>query len=266
MKNKSLKNFKSIITEILAVLFWIAVWHTAAVLAGKELLLPKPTSVFIRLSCLFLERSFYSAVINSIIRIMSGFIFGVLGGIVLAVFSNFAFTANNLITPMIVIIKTTPVASFIILALVWIDTTSIPTFISFLMVLPIVYANILQGMKNISKELKEVTAVFGFSFGKKIKYLYLPSLAPYFISAFCTSLGLAWKAGIAAEVLARPKNTIGTRLYDSKIYLETVDLFAYTVLIILLSLVIEKLLVYLIKRLMNKYLIGGKEIGKHNLS
>lgn len=138
-------------------------------------------------------------------------------------------------------IKSTPVASFIILALVWLTGNYVPIFIGFLMVLPVIYSNVFQGIAQVDVKLLEMAKVFRMSRGKKLLKIYIPSVLPYFTAACRTALGLAWKAGVAAEVIGVTQNSIGRQLYYSKIYIETADLFAWTAVVILLSLSLEKI-------------------------
>lgn len=154
-----------------------------------------------------------------------------------------------LFSPILTAVKSTPVASFIILAALWFELNVIPVFITTLIVVPIVHANVTEGIHSVDKNLVEVSTVYRFSVGKKILRLYVPSIAPYFMAASKSSLGMAWKAGIAAEVLAIPEHSIGKELYFSKTYLESDALFAWTLIVILLSLIIEKVFVYGLSRI-----------------
>jgi NitT/TauT family transport system permease protein len=154
--------------------------------------------------------------------------------------------------PFMVAIKSVPVASFIILCLIWLSSKSLPTFISFLMVLPIVYTNMLQGIKSTDNKLLEMAAVFQVGWLKRMKYIHLPQLKPYLISASSVSIGLSWKAGTAAEVIGIPDGSIGEKLYEAKVYLSSGDLFAWTVVIIVVSISFEKLFLFLLNRLFTK--------------
>ena len=154
-----------------------------------------------------------------------------------------------MIRPMLGVLKATPVASFIILALVWIDTQILAAVISFIMVLPLVYHNVREGFDAADTKLLEMARMFELSGAKTFRYCYLPAILPFFLSAVSSALGFAWKSGIAAEVLGRPARAIGKQIYDSKIYLETVDLFAWTIVVILMSVMLEKLMLWLVKRI-----------------
>jgi NitT/TauT family transport system permease protein len=182
-----------------------------------------------------------------------GFILGVIFGITLAVLTSLFPIANVFIKPIINIIKSTPVASFIILTLVWIKGGQVPILISLLMVLPMIWANILKGIMQTDKRLLDVAKVYNFSRIKTITKIYIPSIMPYFIASSTTAMGFAWKAGISAEVIANTGFSIGGQIYNSKIYLETADLFAWTIVVIILSVIIEKLMVFAMKKFSNKY-------------
>ena len=216
-----------------AILFWIAVWEIVSLCVGQELLVPSPAQVLVRLLQLLRETDFWLISAASLLRIMAGYLAAVVAAVFLAVLTSASSFLHALVSPLLGIIKATPVASFIILALVWLRGNQIPPFAAFLMVLPI---------------------MFRFGPWKTAWRIFVPSILPYFMAGCTTGLGLAWKAGVAAEVLAMPRNSIGLQLYNAKVYLETSDLFAWTLVIILLSMLLEKLLVALMRRLSTRLL------------
>ncbi len=239
----------SLLKKGAAILFWIAVWEILSLCVGQELLVPSPAQVLVRLSQLLRETDFWRIAASSLLRIMGGYLAAVAAAILLAILtSSFSFL-HVLVSPLLGIIKATPVASFIILALVWLRGSRIPPFAAFLMVLPIVWANVSEGIRNTDQQLLEMSRMFRFGPWKTAWRIYVPSILPYFMAGCTTGLGLAWKAGVAAEVLAMPRNSIGMQLYNAKVYLETPDLFAWTLVIILLSMLLEKLLVGVMRRL-----------------
>lgn len=248
-----------IIKKTAAALFWVAVWEAAYLVVNQDLLIASPVQVIRRLSQLMWEAPFGVTVAHSMARIMCGYALGVIFAVILAVCAGFSSSVHSVAKPFMVVVKSTPVASFIILALVWMKTGSVPTFISFLMVLPIVWTNIMQGVKQTNSQLLEVAKIFKLSKYQTLKKIYIPCTLPYFTAGCTTGLGLAWKAGIAAEVLAVPKNSIGLQLYDSKIYLETVDLFAWTLTVILFSMILEFVLNYVTKKVFKKYHFNSQE-------
>jgi len=129
----------------------------------------------------------------------------------------------------------------------------VPVFIAFLMVMPVVWANISQGIETADKKLLQAADVFKLSLAKKIKYIYIPNCVPFFKNSAASGIGLAWKSGIAAEVICSPNFAIGSRLYDAKIYLETPELFAWTATVVILSILIEKLTVFILNRVFKDY-------------
>lgn len=240
---------KKWIRRLLIALIWLAVWQAAAFLVGSQLILPSPLSVFVRFFTLIGEASFYRSAALSLLRILSGYLAAVLLGVFFAVLASCSAFFREFLSPLLAVVRATPVASFILLAILWLTKGTVPVFISFLMVLPMVFANVLEGIRHTDAQLLEMAKALHLGRKKTIFEIYIPSVLPYFLTACTTGLGFAWKAGVAAEVLCTPKFSIGSELYASKLYLETVDLFAWTMLVILLSLLLERLLSFGLKKL-----------------
>lgn len=240
---------KKILQAMAAALFWLAIWQAAAAAVGRELLLPSPAAAFGALAEKLGEMKFWHSVVLSVARVMLGFVSGIVLGAALGALTRAFKPLDILLSPLLRLIRATPVASFIILALVWISSNLLPGFISMLMVIPVVWANIYEGISAVDTGLLEMAKVYHFGKLKTIKLIYIPSLRPYFKAAALTALGMAWKSGIAAEVLCQPQNSIGLELYYSKLYLETADLFAWTAVVIILSFAVEKGVAALLKRM-----------------
>ena len=238
------------------VLFWLLIWQLAAALAGQELLLPSPLRVARELIRLAGGAEFWLTVAQSIRRVLTGIASAVLLGILLALLTHKSALLRALLSPVMTLVKSTPVASFIILALVWLGRDVVPPVIAALMVLPVVWANVSQGLDGIDPQLLELAQVFRLPRGRVFRRITLPSVLPHLRAALCSALGLGWKAGVAAEILTVPARSIGKRIYEAKIYLETTELFAWTAAVVLLSLVIEGLLLRLVGRI-------GKKGGAH---
>ena len=238
---------KKILISVLILLIYILIWYIAAIIVNKELLIPKPSTVLNTFLYFAGQKEFYINVLYSIGRICAGFILAIITGSLLAFLTSFVPASKRMVSPAISIIKATPVASFIILTLLWIKTTYVPVFISFLMVLPVVWTNISQGFETADKKLLEMAFVYKMDFIKKIKYIYIPNCVSYFKSSVISGIGLAWKSGIAAEVICSPKFAIGSRLYSAKIYLETAELFAWTGTVVILSIIIERITVKILE-------------------
>ncbi len=227
-----------------AVAFWLLLWQIGSMLLNQEILLVSPVSACATLIRLMGESSFYQAVLGSFGRILAGFILSTLLGIVLAALSRAFSPVRILLRPLLSAIKATPVASIVILALIWIRSTNLSIFISFLMVLPIVYENVLEGFDSADPKLLEMARVFRIPFPARVRAIYAPAAFPMLLTAVRLSLGMCWKAGIAAEVIAQPRNSIGSALQQAKLFFATPEMFAWTLAIILLSVALEKLVVF----------------------
>lgn len=230
-----------------AIAFWVAVWFVIAGIVGLELIVPSPLSVLSALWNLVRSADFWLSTASSLLRVAVGVGISLVIGCAAAYLIWRSKILNTLLSPLLSIIKSTPVASFIVIAWLWFDTSALPIFISSLIVIPIITANVSQGIASVDNDLLEVANVYKLSVFKRLFKLYVPSVAPYFLAACKASLGMAWKASVAAELIVLCKNSIGREIYDSKLMLETADVFAWTVVIIILSIVAEKLLILLLK-------------------
>ena len=251
---------KKALKHALIVLFWIGVWQIISMVVNLELLLPSPHSTLKRLFELVLTKEYYLIILRSVIRVLIGTAVAVVLGVILGIASAKVRILHDFLSPLMTVIKAIPVASFIILLLLWIGADILPAVISLLIVLPIVWHNIETGIISTDKGLLEMAKVYRMSGWDKIRHIYAPSTLPYFTASLRSSLGLSWKAGIAAEVLAVPMLAIGTQIRDAKFYLETTDLFAWTLTVIILSLIIEKLIIFGIGKLFSRKEGKGGEI------
>lgn len=229
------------------LLFWLGVWQIISMWVNLDILLVSPLDTLWQLAHLVQEPLFWRAIIHSLQRIIQGFLLALIVAGALALLSIRLSWVHDFIAPLLNVIKTIPVVSFIILALVWAKSSHLSTICSFMMVLPIIYSNLHQGLASVPVDLLEVGYVFKLSKWKLIRKIYIPSLMPYLISACTVGLGLAWKSGVAAEVIGLPDATIGMQLYTAKVTLETADLFAWTLVIVLLSFVMEKIFLLFVK-------------------
>ncbi|HKL58931.1 MAG TPA: ABC transporter permease subunit [Sphaerochaeta sp.] len=238
--------------RIWSVLLWLGIWQLVAMILGQDILLVSPLSVMVRLFELVQAGSFWRSIGYSFSRIGGGFLLATFMGVVFAIFSYRYRWVEELLAPPMQTIKATPVASFVILTLVWIAPQNLSVFISFLMVLPIMYTNVLMGIRSTNEKLLEMAQVFRVPTYRRIRYIYLSQVLPFFRSACSVALGLSWKAGIAAEVIGLPQGSIGEMLYQAKIYLDTPDMFAWTLVIIIISVWFEKFFLMLLDRAMLK--------------
>lgn len=236
----------------LSLLFWLGLWWVAAAAFNKPLLLPTPAIVLKRLGELAATALFWRTVATSLLRILLGIVAALICGALLAVLTVWSRFFHHLFSPLLNLFKATPVASVIFLMLLFIGRTRVPLVIAFMMALPIVWSNVREGLLATDRSLLEMATVFHLSPCKKLTRIRLPALLPYFLAAARTAIGLSWKAGVAAEVLCVPENSIGRAIFEGKQYLMTEDLFAWTLTVILISVAVEALALFLLR-------LGDKE-------
>ena len=224
-----------------AAAFWLIVWQLAAMVVGQHLLLASPAETLICLGRLALQGSFWLSILFTLSRILAGFFCAALLSVLLAGLSARWNWVRELLAPPLAAMRSVPVASFVIVALIWIPSRNLSVLISFLIAMPILYAEALSGIGRADPELLEMAHVFHMTPLRRICHIYLPAALPGFRSALSVAMGLAWKSGVAAEVIGIPGGSIGERLYRAKVYLATPELFAWTLTIVLMSLLCEKL-------------------------
>ncbi len=229
-----------VLRSTVIVAAWLAVWQGASLAIGHDLLLVSPIDVVRTLIGLVGTSGFWAAVWYSFARIVLGFTLAVVIGCGLAALAGAWPLLADVLSPVIRAMRSVPVFSFIILVLIWADSSRMSIVISFLMVMPIMYANVLEGIEQTDRTLLEMARVFDVPLTRRIVAIDIPGLLPYVTAACRVGLGLCWKSGISGEVIGLPTGSIGERLYQAKIFLSTGDLFAWTLAIIALSFAFEK--------------------------
>ncbi len=239
---RSTSTVNKTVKAIGVLLFWALVWQLAALGVGQELILPSPISVARTLMELGATAPFWMTAGRSLLNIFIGFTIGVCAGTLLAFMTAFIPVLDALLSPAVRVVRATPVVSFIILALIWLGKARVPAFASALMVTPVIWQASYAALRDTDKKLLEMAHVYHFSAGKTLRLVYIPSMRTAWSAACATAMGLGWKSGIAAEVICQARLTIGNELYSAKIYLETSALFAWTAVVICLSLILENVL------------------------
>lgn len=252
MWGETMNRLKRYAVTALAVLFWLVVWEIAALKLNSKIILVSPVEAAKRLSELVTTTDFRQSVLFSTGRVLLGFALGLAAGTALALVSAKVKLVRALFSPLISVMKSIPVASFTILALIWVGSKNLSVLVSFLICVPIVCSNMLEGMDRLDPKLSEMADVFGIPPWRRFVGVYLSQLLPFFRSASRLAVGLCWKSGVAAEVIGIPSGSIGEKLYQSKVYLETADLFAWTAAVILLSALCEKLFTLLVNLLQKR--------------
>lgn len=225
---------------LLPCLVWLGLWQLLAWRVGQSLLLPGPGEVLVRFGALALTGGFWRACLVTLGRVFLGGLLGAVTGILVASLSAWWTPAGWVLSPLMKIVRATPVASFILLIWLWAKSAWVPVVISALMSAPVVWAATAQGIADTDPQLLELARVYRFDRGKTLRLIYIPSALSAVGTGCRTALGLAWKAGVAAEALCRPRIALGTQVYNAKLAMETPDLFAWTAAVILLSFLVEK--------------------------
>ena len=215
---------------------------------GRELLLPGPAVVWRSLLALAGTGDFWLSALATLARVFLGLAWGTAAGTALAFLTHFSPWADRILSPAVRVVRATPVVSVILLVYLWVARSAIPWVIAGLMVLPVVWGSLTAGLGSLDRKLLEMAHAYRFSRLKTLRLVYLPALRPHFSAGVLTAFGLAWKSGVAAEVLCPPNRAIGSRIQQAKLALETPELFAWTLVIVALSLLLEGALRRLIKR------------------
>jgi len=253
---------KKLLIALFAFVFWIAVWQIAHLAVGRDFLLTSPGRTLERMLRFLGEEAFWRALSATGLRVVGGFFTAMATGMMLAFCSARLPGVKTLLAPLLGTVRATPVVSFILLALMWMTTNALPSFIAFLMVLPLSYANILSGLENLDRQLLEMARLFRFPRWRVLRFIYIPSLMPYITAACSSGLGFAWKSVIAAEVIAHPVLSVGRQIHRARIYFEVVDLFAWTVSVIVISVILEKSTLLALRALERRLLrVGGGNAG-----
>lgn len=239
------------------IIFWIAVWQLAGMLIDNSIVFVGPLDVLRSFSLLIPEADFWRSIAISFGKISAGFLSAFLCGVLLGSLAYHGRLLKEMLEPVVSLMKSIPVASFVILALIWIGSKNLSVFISFTVVFPVIYINTIAGLESTDPRLLEMAQVFSIRLWKRVHYIYVPALLPYLVSGCKVALGMSWKSGIAAEVIGVPTNTIGENLYMAKIYLSTADLFAWTIVIIIVSSLFEKLFLLLLQAGIRRLWKGG---------
>ena len=242
------KTLLKVLYSIIGVSFWIFIYEIFSRKIILGFILPGLRETFFEFISLFSSITFYQSVYTSLLRIILGYILGVILGVILALLSFKLKIIYYTLRPLMTVLKATPVASFILVIWFLIGSDLVPVAIALIMVMPIIYQNLINGQAAIDPALSEVCTVYNLSYQRKLRILIFPTLMKFLVPGLITSCGLAWKSGIAAEIICYTKNSLWQSIVDAKNYFESARMFAITAVVIILSIIIEKLLKKLLKR------------------
>lgn len=235
-----------------AIVFWIVLWQAIAMLVGHDFLLASPLTTALRFLHLACTKEFWTSALFSLCRIFSGFLLGMIAGVICAGLSVRFRCIRELLFPLWTVLRAIPVASFVIVALIWVPSRNLSVLISFLIVFPLIYAETIAEIECADPKLSEMARLFRMSPYKRIVYVYALPMLGRFETACAGAIGLAWKSGTAAELIAIPTGSIGEKLYTAKVYLMTGDLLAWTILILLLSSACTRIFAFLLRQIAHR--------------
>lgn len=249
MQGKQKRTKKETVRMALIVLFWLVLWEIADRVIDNRIILVGPTHILMALAEQVGQSDFWVTCGASFLRIAVGFVLSFIGGFVLALVCYRYKLIRDFLEPIMIMLKTVPMISFVIMLLIWVGNQALTIYLSFLIVLPIIYTNTLQGLQSVDVQLLEMAQVFHMAPWKKFMFIYRPAFMPFVLSASKLALGMSWKSGIMAEVIGTPKPSIGREMYAAKTYLQTSNLFAWTIVVVILSVLFETLFMLILKKL-----------------
>lgn len=226
-------------------LFWIGVWWAVSLIYKMDFVLPSPLTTLKALIENVADATFWASVLWSTAKILCGFFLSAVLGFIIATLGIKFKVLRALFDPFCAVVRAVPVASFIILVLVMFSARNVSLIISFLMAFPIIYSTLTKGMDSANVKLLEAAKIFKMNFMRRLRFIYLPCLKPFLASALSVGCGLAFKSGIAAEVIGYPKGSVGEAMYLSKVQFDMPEMLSYTVVIVIISVMIEKVVTLL---------------------
>ncbi len=239
MKTSTMESKK---ISLISVIIIILIWKVASFSYHNEALLPSPESIIINMIIMIQSPDTFYTLVFTLFRGLSGFILSLVTGMIFGTIAGINHYIEKSLHPLLAVIKSTPFMSVILLLLIWFGTEKTPIFAGFLVSFPIIYTNVLQGTKNIDRNLIEMSKIYGIGIFQIIKNIYLPSTAPFIFAGIASAFSIGWKVTVGSEILSQPKYAIGTRMWESKLYIEIDMLLAWTVTTILISYLIELLI------------------------
>lgn len=248
-----MKKQHTITAYILSVVFILLLWYVLAKLTNASLILPSPVQVFSRMGELLKTPAFYRAFAFTFARVLLSFLISVVLGTLLGLISGLSGFARNFFEIPLAIIRATPVVAFILIALFWFKSGTVPVFVSILMTLPIMTTAVSNGFFKTDEKLLSMARSYNFSKGQIFRFIQLPSLVPFFLNGAASTFGLTWKVIAAGEVLSLPKNGTGTLLQRAQVHLETPSVMAITIILVAVSFLLERLFMLGVKKLVEKY-------------
>ncbi|HAN18735.1 MAG: hypothetical protein A2X13_13065 [Bacteroidetes bacterium GWC2_33_15] len=230
---------KNRIITTISILILLTIWKIVSIIYHSELILPSPELTFLTTIKLFTTKDFIYIIGSTIFRGIIGFILSFLLGVLLGIFAGINSSFHAFLKPILVTIRSTPVISLILLALIWFKVDMVPVFIAFLTMFPFICTNVIDGIRNVDHDLVEMARIYKISQIKIVKEVYLPAITPFIFSGASSAMGFGWRAIIIGEVLSQPRYGIGTFMQTAQTYLLVNQVIAWTIVAVLISYLFE---------------------------
>lgn len=246
--NRLQKDAGKKIQGLFVVFFWLMVWQLITVIVKEPLLLQGPIDVLLQLTKDIQTKEFYFTILSSLLRMISGFFIGFMLGLFIGGLSFFFRLVKIFVEPLVAILKAIPIVSYVILILIWSGSSNLSVYMGILVVFPVVYTSVVAGFESIDNKMLELCTVYALRMRKKYHLVYRPALWPHLNSALKISVGMGFKAAVAAEVIGTPEFSIGEKIYMAKIHFQTAEIFSWTLVLILFSYIFERIVLFLLNK------------------
>lgn len=233
------KNIKKYLMILLSILILFTLWHIFYKLENHEVIIPSITSTIHEVINIITADNFINIIAATTIRAILGFILSLLIGCILGFIAGFKESLEFFMKPYLMIIKSTPIVAIMLIALIWIKSDGVPILVSFLLCYPIIYESVINGIKNTDKSIIEFGKVHKISNFTMIIDVYMPSVFSHIIANIFSTLALSFKTTVSSEIISIPKYGIGNSIYTAKVYLNTAEVFAWLIIIVLLSTIFD---------------------------
>ncbi|WP_461206751.1 ABC transporter permease [Clostridium sp. DL1XJH146] len=239
MKTSIIKNKKLFSIYVLIVI--LILWQITALGVDKEILIPTPRATFGSLIKIIQSKNFIIIVFSTLKRTFISFFLSLFFALIFGTLSGLFKNLFHIIEPIISIIRSTPTMAIIILALIWLGGERAPVLIGFIVVFPILYSSVYRGIVQTDEKLIQMAESYDVKKIVILKDIYIPSIKSYLLAGINAALGLCFKVMISAEVLGQPKYAMGTSLYMQKINLDMAGVFAWSIILIVIAVIFDKL-------------------------
>lgn len=236
-----MKNSTKNIIILASVAVMLILWEVAALRIDSEQIMPGPAATLTSTVGLFGQKDFVAIVFSTILRGIVGFLIAAIAGVILGIIAGINEGFNAFMKPWIVVMRSTPVVAFVLLALIWFSQST-AVFIAFLTMFPMIFTNVVEGIHNVDGKLLKMAELYKVKKIRVIKWVYVPAIAPFMVSGISSAIGIGWRAIIVGEVMSQPRYGIGNSMQLAQIQMNVDKLIAWTIIAVLLGFLFEKII------------------------